>query len=413
MIADSAEIKFECSQCGQSIAVDSSGAGLHTNCPTCENPLVIPEVSSLHGRSYGDDAPAADRAAFAGEDAAIAAAELLDLRDELTEARRRGDDAERENARLQQQLKKAREDGERVAAAEAETAGLHAALAQGGQHAAAVETQLAEARAVIAQLGAKLEAVEENRTQWEQAFAQTAEQAHSYETQMTAREADLNTALAAARAEVGTLTDERAALRQEHDDAHAAFRATAAAAEEKLAATQRALESAEAEHRALADRHAALRVEAATLRSDLSEIHTGRELLALRDRFNTLDTDHQRATAALARSTAEAQALTAAAEKLRADFAEARERAAAAEHRADAASESALKQDNEVLRGIIERQNTVGEERYIELRRLRRQRLTLRLLYACITLAVLGCVALAIDYLPAAVQQFLHEWFGL
>lgn len=393
MIADSAEIRFECSQCGQSIAVDSSGAGLHTQCPTCENPLVIPEVSALPEKSYADDA-------------ALAAAELHDLREELTAARHRGEEAERENAQLQQRLKKAREDAARLAAAEA-------ARALGEQRAAAAETHLAEARAVIGQLGAKLEGAEESRAQWEQALAQTTEQVQSYETQMTAREAEMNAALAAARAEVGTLMDERAALRQEHDDAHAAFRATAAAEEEKLAATQRALESAEAGHRALTDLHATLRVEAATLRSDLCEIHTGRELLALRDRFNTLDTDHQRATASLARSTAEAQTLTAAAEKLRADLAETRERAAAAEHRADAASESALKQDNQVLRGIIERQNTVGEERYLELRKLRRQRLLLRLLYACIALAVLGCVALAIDYLPAVVQQFLHEWFGL
>ena len=383
MTANSAEITFECSQCGQRISVDSSGAGLSAECPTCQHPLVIPTFSSLHDRSYGEAAAHADRrTAFADGTVESSATELQDLRDELAEARQRGDaagrahtHADKENAQLQQQL--------------------------------------GEARAVISQLGVKLAAVEENRTEWEQAFAHTAEQAHAYETQLTARETDFTAALAAARAETGTLAGELAALRTELEDTHAAFRATTAAAEEKRAEMQRALESAEAEHLVLIDRLAGLRVEAETLRSDLAQIHTGRELLALRDRFNTLETEHRSSTAALARSTAEVEAATASAEKLRADLTEARERGADAERRADAASESALKRDNEVLRGIIERQNTVGEERYAELRRLRRQRLTLRLLYAGIALGVIGCVALAIDYLPGAVQRFLHEWFGL
>ena len=100
-------------------------------------------------------------------------------------------------------------------------------------------------------------------------------------------------------------------------------------------------------------------------------------------------------------------------DSLRAELTEARGRSADAEHRAEAASESALKHDNEVLRGIIERQNSVGEERYAELRKLRRARLALRILYALGFLAVVGLAALAIDYLPDAAKHFLHEWFGL
>ena len=383
MTADSAEITFECSQCGQRISVDSSGAGLSAECPTCQHPLVIPTFSSLHDRSYGEAAAHAERRTALTNDAAESSvAELQDLRDELAEARQRGDAAGRAHAH-----------------ADTESARL--------------QQQLGEARMVISQLTVQLAAADENRAQWEQAFAHTAEQAHGYEAQLTARETDFTAALAAARAETGTLAGELAALRTELEDTHAAVRATTAAAEEKRAEMQRALESAEAEHLTLIDRLAGLRVEAETLRSDLAEIHTGRELLALRDRFNTLETEHQSSAAALARSTAEVEAVTASAEKFRADLTEARARGADAERRADAASESALKRDNEVLRGIIERQNTVGEERYAELRRLRRQRLTLRLLYAGIALGVIGCVALAMDYLPGAVQRFLHEWFGL
>ena len=94
MIADSSEIKFECAQCGQSIAVDISGAGLSTNCPTCDNPLVVPSPSSFHDREYGESAPLSPgRADYAGEDAGISAGEAEELREELAEALRRGDES--------------------------------------------------------------------------------------------------------------------------------------------------------------------------------------------------------------------------------------------------------------------------------------------------------------------------------
>ena len=455
MTADSTDIKFACPQCGQSISVDASGAGLHANCPTCQHPLVIPSRGSLHDRSYGEAAPPAGRMAFAGEDAAIAAAELQERRAELAAVQRRSDESERalaaaekENARLQQQLKQARDEGGQHASVAAEVPGLqaerqqlqselagsehHAAvataevsalqagrqqlqseLARSEHRAAAAETQLEEARAVISKLGAQLVAVEENRAQWEQAFAQTTEQTDASERQIAAQTADLNTALATARSEIETLTGEGAALRQQLESAQAEARAAAAAAEEKLTAARRQLQSAEAEHLSLTDRYATVRVEAATLRHDLSEIHSGRELLALRERFNALETDHLRITGAHARSTNELDDLTAAAEQLRADLAEARERGADAERRAEAASDSALKRDNDVLRGIVERQNAVGAESFAELRRLRRARLSLRILYGFITLGVLGLAALAIQYLPAAAKHFLHDWFGL
>lgn len=390
MIADSSEIKFECTQCGQSIAVDISGAGLSANCPTCEHPLVVPSPGSLHDREYGESAThLADRAAFAEEDAGLSADEVEELREELAEA-----------------LRRAEESGQSLAKARKESARLE-------QRAATAEGQLAEARTMISDLGGRLAAAEENRGQWERAFAQTAELATATDTQMAAREAEFRAALAEARGETEALAGERTALRAQLESGQTDARAAAAAAGEKLAAAQAAFEDAEAGRQGLAERCQALRQESETLRHDLSEIPTGRELLALRDRFHALDTEHQSASAALARSNAEVQTLTASTDTLRADLAEARTRAADAEHRADAASESALQHDNAVLRGIIERENSVGEERYVELRKLRRARLTLRILYALIFLALIGLAAFAIDYLPHAAKQFLHEWFGI
>ena len=390
MIADSSEIKFECSQCGQSISVDISGAGLSANCPTCEHPLVVPSPGSLHDREYGQCAPhPTDRAAFADEDAGLSADEVGELREELAEALRRAEELE-----------------QALAAARKESARLE-------QRAAAAEAQLADARTMISDLGARFTAADENRAQWEQAFAQTAEQANATERQMAAREAELRAALAEARGETEALAAEGTAVRGQLGSAEAEARAAAAAAAEKLAAAQAAFEDAEAGRQGLAERCQALRKESETLRHDLSEIHTGRELLALRDRFHALDAEHQSASAALARSTAEVRTLTASTDTLRSELTEARTLGAEAERRAEAASESALVRDNTVLRGIIERQNSVGEERYVELRRLRRARLALRILYAFVGLALVGLAALAIDSLPDAVKQFLHDWFGI
>ena len=390
MIADSSEIKFECAQCGQSIAVDISGAGVSTNCPTCEYPLVVPTLSSLHDRRYGESAPDnAGRTAYAEGEAGLSAGEVQELRDELAEARRH-----------------AEESAQALAAARKETALLE-------HRAAEAETHLAEARAVISQLNKQLAAADETRAQWEQAFAQTAEQAHATETQMAARETELRAALADAQSASEASAAETVALHSQLENHRTEALAAAAAEQEKFAAVLRALEATQTERNALSASGEALRMEIETLRHDLSETHAGRELLALRDRFATLDTEHQRTSAAYARSFAESQSLTAAAETLRLELAAALARGAESDRRAEAASESALTHDNEVLRGIIERQNTIGEERYVELRRLRRARLALRILYTLIVLGFLGLAVLAIDYLPDVVKHFLHDWFGL
>ena len=59
MIAESADIKLACSQCGQRIVVDKSAAGMHSNCPICEGPVTVPNVTSvIERKSNGSSAPA-------------------------------------------------------------------------------------------------------------------------------------------------------------------------------------------------------------------------------------------------------------------------------------------------------------------------------------------------------------------
>lgn len=422
MMADSTDIKFQCSQCGQSISVDSSAAGLSANCPTCDNPLVVPSLGSLHHREYGESAAdVPERTAYAEEveESEFSAEEVLALREEVARAQRRAKDAERavaaaekNGARLQQQLQEALEEAERHAAGaqswQAEVEALQSErerwrgeLAESRRSAALTESQLADARTKISQLTAEIEAAAEIRGQWEAALAQATEQ-HAE-------------ALATAGGEMEALQAESAALRAELESVQTALRESvegSSALSEKLAETQRALESAEKEGVALSLRCAALSKEEETLRRDLSEIHTGRELLALRERFHTLETTHERTASALGRRESEVQTLSSTVQALRGELAEVRERGADAERRAEAASESQLSNDNEVLRGIIARQNAIGEERFAELRRLQKARLMLRLVYGLFALGILGLLALGFHILPDAVQEILSEWFG-
>lgn len=440
-MADSAEIKFECSQCGQSLSVDPSGAGMTTSCPTCESPVIVPQPRSLDDRHYGASAPVAHSRPTFQPDATD------ELGEEVADLRRRNQELElgltasgNESARLQQQIKELVAENERqtasAVAAQAEALSLRvdrqqigSEFAAGQQQAERAEAQLRAAREKISQIEAELAAGEENRAQWAEAYAQMTARGEALEAQLASRESELAQthaelavgaqALAAACAQMAGDEAAAAILRRQLDTAEAGLadavstRAALAATQQNLAAAQRTLEKSEADRQSLASRCAGLRADADMLRHDLSEIHDGRELLGLRDRFKALTTDHERATGTLARTEIEAKTLAASEQQLRAELAETRTRAERAERRAEAAAESALSKDNEVLRGIIARQNAVQEERYAELLRLRRARLGLRILYAIVGLALIGLAAFAIEYLPAEVKRLLHDWFGI
>ncbi|MCE9609747.1 MAG: hypothetical protein K8R23_06015 [Chthoniobacter sp.] len=207
------------------------------------------------------------------------------------------------------------------------------------------------------------------------------------------------------------LTEEVRSLR---DDLHEARQriesqaAALAAAEKNLADAKLAVTAAETARNTFNGQCLLLGEEIETLRNHLREGHAGRELLALRDRFETLDAEHRKTAAALARAEAEMQTLAAAEQQLRADLARVNVSAVEAERRAEAGSESTLQRDNGVLRGIIDRQKTELEERLLELRKLQRARLTLRIIYGLVALGLVIVVALTFIFLPT-LQHLLHD----
>ncbi len=55
------DVIFNCPKCEQELAVDSSGAGTEINCPSCGEPIVIPEPETVVSRPGLDRAPPAPR----------------------------------------------------------------------------------------------------------------------------------------------------------------------------------------------------------------------------------------------------------------------------------------------------------------------------------------------------------------
>ncbi len=47
---DLTDIFFKCRSCGKHLVADDAGAGQTINCPDCNTPTTIPEISTIHQR---------------------------------------------------------------------------------------------------------------------------------------------------------------------------------------------------------------------------------------------------------------------------------------------------------------------------------------------------------------------------
>jgi chromosome segregation ATPase len=407
MIADSAEIKFACSQCGQSLLVDASGAGLTAICPTCENPITVPQPGAIHDRSYGSAAEKRRRGISPAR-SHLPGVDVDALRAELTEAQQASSrletelaDAQAESAQLQRQL--------------------DATVADAASRINAAQLQLGEAMQRIRELDAARDDAEQGRVKLEGELARSTELAFSRGAEVSQRDAEL----AEVRARLAQTDGERCAALEENRglrveigrlqaqlDAAQGVREAKAQIEQELIATSGKLTGSEERCRALESTGANLRTEIETLRHDLSGTQNGRDLVELRSTLKTTEAERQRIASALSRVQADAATLTASEQKLRADLSDTQRRCAEAEHLAESRAESQLKQDNDTLRGIIARQNVVIEERFAELRRLKRIRLFARILYSLVGLGLIGLIAYAVRTLPPALRSGLPDWLS-
>lgn len=184
--------------------------------------------------------------------------------------------------------------------------------------------------------------------------------------------------LAKTRAEHSKLNTEAAGLRSDVEILRHDFEATTqelASTSQQLFELQGRWETLTEEHRQASTERDEWRRQAEQFRHDLTALDTGRDLLELRGQHEDLQRKHQSLEITLAERTEEA------------------------------------KKDNDVLRGIVTRQNNTLGVYHSELRRLRRARYGLRLVYGLFALGLvtLGFVAFYV-FAPHELMKLLGNW---
>jgi chromosome segregation ATPase len=427
MIADSADIKFACSQCGQRIVVDKSAAGLEGNCPICEGPVTVPHVSGPQDRSGVDGCVFGDP----GEEEMRE--ELFESASQLGQLQRELDKTHKELERQRALFKKAVDECERITASathaqaeiksfQADRQQLKADLASAKQRALSAETQVAELAAALAAANQEGRALQE-RVDHDLSLAQA--RLAATETQLNRRERELAAAreenaeivqsLALAQSEVASAGLDLSRVMEELESTQRTLeRSTEYEAELSKARDdlQRRLDEIAADKQRLAEEHHQLREHAEVLRKDLTETDSGKELFELRTQLRDVTADRGKIAETLAEKRTEVKTLTEIKDTLINELKEAHMLREEAERRAAANSESQLQKDNEILRGIVARQNATLSVQHGEVRKLRRGRFGLRIIYGVFALALLGLAAFAVAvFTNRDLQQFFNQLF--
>ena len=358
-------IHFDCPHCSQHIAAEPDDAGRHVGCPTCNQTLVVP---NHRGTASSPDAPApaspdsTQPAPDPGADAGYGApSQLPALLAELEAARTAA-------AELQNQLEAA------------------------GSNEDALRLHLDELEGLRAQ---------------EQAQA-----AHAADA-AAAAESELRSALGSARGQLEVLLSERDALKAALETSQKASLGAEEQATERILAARRLASTAEAAREELSQKVGFLESEVRTLRTQLNQDTSGRDLLTLRDRVRELGEAYESKSVALAQATDALAGHNRETESLRKQLAEALRRVAELERGTEEASAAKLKEDNEVLRGMVKRQKSVCKRHTAALIGLRSANLLLRILQTAGTLLVLGLGALALEMLPEEVKRMIRHWLGM
>lgn len=428
MIAVSADIKFACSQCGQRIVVDKSAAGLSGACPICEGPVTVPHASVVEDLPI-DGAPVANergRETYTDPGLDETREELFSTSVELGQLQRELDEAKREIERQRILFKKAVDECERVTASathaqveiktfQADRQQLKADLAQVKQRAVHAENQVAELATALAAANHDNVALRE-RIENDLSLSQS--RLEATETQLHLRERELGglrdensqivQSLAGTQSELAAMDAELAGLREQLSTALRSLQDAHRAGEqlnEEKRDLQSQLQQAASERERLRNELDALNEHAEVLRRDLVTTDAGQELLDLRSRLSDITEDRAQIAETLAEKRAELKSLTATEEILRRELEDTRRQREAAEQQAAANSELQLNKDNEVLRGIVARQNTTLGVYYSEVRRMRRARYGLRVVYGLFAIVLLILVG-------AGVLIFTHQGQG-
>jgi hypothetical protein len=127
---------------------------------------------------------------------------------------------------------------------------------------------------------------------------------------------------------------------------------------------------------------------------------TGRDLIVAREQLAATTKERDHLSVRVERLTAEVDAAQGRQRVIEDELRAALRELDAARHRVEAASEERLRQDNDVLRGIIHRQNVELEQRHRQLVRLTRAQFGVRLAYAVFGIVLVLVALWAIQVVP-------------
>ena len=350
-----AEIKFACSHCGQKIVVGSEAAGVEIGCPTCSNQVTIPEKSAV--------IEPRQKTAVSGEQLAAARAECERLNAKLSQAQTEIRNFQTERLALRAEVANLKQG---VGTSEARVAALQADFELHSQRLAATETQLGEAERVLAEQRALVE--------------QRAESLASVESELTGLRAQLAAARAETRAKVDALA--------ESETSQAAVLQTAAR-----------LAQAEAELSAIREKFAANEKTCESLRALLDKDSAGRELALAKKRLAKVESDRAQLAQLTGRLEADLKAASEERDRNAASAAELRQQLAEARKQVEELSVGKMQETNDRLRALIARQNEELRQRFEDIVKYRKQKLTVKILWALTALGTVGLGYLAMQAL--------------
>jgi chromosome segregation ATPase len=380
------EIKFSCSHCEQKMVVDAAAVGLMVACPGCGTELMVPALDAPEASVSSAVRPRSQ--AFPeqrGPLQSVASTETLgvpDSRQELIAATVQNSRLEGQIAELRQQIKRLKADVSRVTAERDEAIGqvqqmapeLDVARENLEAYTQAVDTlqqQVRQAEADVEEARQQLTEVQAERTLGLRDNQSLQQHIEAQEEALTSLQADF----IAASTKGQELESELAKVR------------------ENLAVAEQAGEFLRAE---VGD----LTKERDSLRRSVSESGLGQELVAIREQLAVSEKECKRLSLHSRQLNSDIEA----AEKARKErddlIRTLKTELDNARRSAEAASDAKQRNDNEVLRGIISRQNSELEQKHAQLTRLKRARLGVQFAYAAFALALAGIIFWAVKTIP-------------
>ncbi|MEQ1858980.1 MAG: hypothetical protein ABMA13_03510 [Chthoniobacteraceae bacterium] len=169
---------------------------------------------------------------------------------------------------------------------------------------------------------------------------------------------------------------------------------------EEIATEKKSLAEAEERAKSLAICVEELEKDRDGLRKSLSEDTTGKDLVEAREHLRVTGKERDRLTVRVQQLEVEIEAGRTQRSGIEEQLKSLQRELDETRRRVDAASEVRLRQDNEVLRGIIARQNAELEQRHVQIVRLKRAQLGVKLAYAAFGIGLVIVALWAMKTVP-------------